>query len=245
MIVKGQRGAPLRAQVDRAAQAARGAILAGLAALAAGGLGCAVNRYPVKLPPAEKPYVAVLSGEMPEPIRMVARHAWILANPGRGEPLLRYEYTGRGRREATTSPFAHFAPGDIAIHGILEPDEARMKEILACFDAETPRYNEEHPGYFPIPGPNSNTYVDRVLRRCGVHVELPATAIGKDYLGPAGVSVTTGGTGVQLSTWVFGVKLGVTEGVEIHVFGLAVGIDLWPPAIIVPVNPGRIGFDDR
>lgn len=239
MIAKGRSDTRFRA---RAARVGR---LAGLAGLAAGSLGCAAFRYPLTLPPAEKPYIAVVSGEMPEPLRLVARHAWILANPGRGKDLLRYEYTGRGSRSTTTFPFSHFSYGDIAIHGIIEPDEARMDEILACFDAETPRYNEEHPGYFPIPGPNSNTYVDRVLRRCDVHVELPATAIGKDYLGPAGVSVTTGGTGVQLSTWFFGVKLGVTEGVEIHILGLAVGVDVWPPALIVPVNPGRIGFDDR
>jgi hypothetical protein len=30
-----------------------------------------------------------------------------------------------------------------------------------------------------------------------------------------------------------------------NVIGLSVGIDFWPPAIIVPVGPGRIGFADR
>ena len=34
--------------------------------------GCVVLRRPTTLPPADKPYVAVLSGEMPEPITMVA-----------------------------------------------------------------------------------------------------------------------------------------------------------------------------
>ena len=50
-------------------------------------------------------------------------------------------------------------------------------------------------------------------------------------------------------TWtltpVLGLKIGLKEGIEIHIIGLAIGIDLWPPAIIVPLGPGRIGFADR
>ena len=30
-----------------------------------------------------------------------------------------------------------------------------------------------------------------------------------------------------------------------HLVGLGLGIDFWPPAILVPANPGRIGFADR
>lgn len=52
-------------------------------------------------------------------------------------------------------------------------------------------------------------------------------------------------TGVQVSTPLLGFKIGLREGVEIHVFHLAFGIDLWRPAIIVPLGPGRIGFADR
>ena len=42
-----------------------------------------------------------------------------------------------------------------------------------------------------------------------------------------------------------GVKLGLKEGIELHVIGLSFGIDLWPPAIILPLGPGRLGFADR
>ena len=41
------------------------------------------------------------------------------------------------------------------------------------------------------------------------------------------------------------VYLGLKEGIELHVIGLSIGIDFWPPAIIVPLGPGRIGFADR
>src|SRR5262249_32966398 len=81
-------------------------------------------------------------------------------------------------------------------------------------------------------------------RACDIHVELPATAIGRDYRGVIGASVTSAGTGVQLETWVAGAKLGLEEGVELHFLDLALGVHLWPPGITVPVNPGRIGVDD-
>ena len=96
-----------------------------------------------------------------------------------------------------------------------------------------------------FPGPNSNTFGDEMLRRCKLHASLPATSVGKDWRGWIGAGVTSEGTGVQLETPIFGIKLGLKEGIEIHVIGLSFGIDLWPPAIIVPLGPGRLGFADR
>jgi hypothetical protein len=214
-------------------------------ALAASSLGCAIYRHPLVLPPRETPYVAVLSGEMPEPISQVARHGWIVANPSKTGEILRYELMGDAFKTTTSDPFSYFGHGDVGLHGVLRADAAKVAEIVACLDVETPRYNDEHPTYFPMPGPNSNTYVDQMLRRCDIPFELPATAIGKDYRGVIGASITSGGTGVQLETWLGGVKIGLKEGVELHLLGLSIGVDLWPPALILPVNPGRLGFDDR
>lgn len=216
-----------------------------IACLALGGTGCAVFRRPLELPPRDRPFVAVLSGEMPEPITQVARHGWIVANKADGSGLRRYELLGDAFATTTRDPFRWFGSGDVALHGVLEGEKTEITGVIECLERETPRYNEEHPTYFPMPGPNSNTYVDQMLRRCDIHCELPATAIRKDYRGVVGASVTSGGTGVQLETWLGGVKVGITEGVELHILGLSIGVDLWPPALIVPVNPGRIGFDDR
>lgn len=207
--------------------------------------GCALYRHPLVLPPREQPFVAVLSGEMPEPIDMVSRHAWIVANAADQRPLQRYELLGDAFKTTTDKPFDYFGSGDVAIHGILTTDRQRIAELLACLDKETPQYNEEHPTYFPMPGPNSNTYVDQMLRRCDIPFDLPATAIGKDYRGIIGASITSGGTGIQLELWPLGFKIGLKEGVELHILGMSIGVDFWPPALIVPVNPGRIGFDDR
>jgi hypothetical protein len=59
-----------------------------------------------------------------------------------------------------------------------------------------------------------------------------------------GASLTSGGTGIQVETPIVGVKLGLKEGVELHVLALAFGVDLWPPALIVPFGSGRVGFED-
>lgn len=241
--------APHRDRIRRSERLLSAAVLAATLALSYGSLGCAVLRRPLVLPPKETPYVAVISGEMRDPIANLGRHSWIIANPAgegrRGQPLFRYELLSRAEKSTTTEPFHYFGHGDVALHALISGDQKEVDAIVACLDKETPIYNKEHPDYFMIPGPNSNTYVDQMLRRCDMHVDLPATAVGKDFRGIAGITRTSGGTGFQIETIVGGVRLGLKEGVEIHILGIAIGVDLWPPALIVPINPGRLGFDDR
>ena len=58
-------------------------------------------------------------------------------------------------------------------------------------------------------------------------LEMPATAVGKDYLG-SGVTwaATPSGTGWQVSLGGYlGLAFGRKEGVEIHVLGTTIGID--------------------
>jgi Protein of unknown function (DUF3750) len=217
---------------------------------ASGALGCTVGDRDLKMPNPQlghpghdQGYVAVLSGEMPFAIDQVARHAWIIVHrPGQSD-FTRCELGGSGSCGTTSDPFSYFGDGNVALHALITT--AHTQELVDCLAKETTRYNDDHPDYWPIPGPNSNTYVDTMLRRCDIHVDLPTTAIGKDYRGPIGISKTSGGTGVQLESWVVGLRLGLKEGVELHVLSLGVGVDFWPPAILVPVNPGRIGFADK
>lgn len=220
----------------------RSAPLAGLAFAAAQAVGCAIPSVPARLPPADHAWIAVLSGAMPEAIEQVARHAWIVGNLP-GESPVRWELMGSAYRSQTRDPFSYFGDGDVAVHGIVEGTVAEIQAIETCLDAEVHRYAERHPTYWPIPGPNSNTFVAESLRHCGIHVELPSTAVGRDYRGPVGAGVTESGTGVQLESWLVGARIGLREGVEGHVTGLALGVHVWPPGITVPVNPGRIGID--
>jgi hypothetical protein len=230
--------------------------------------GCAIPLRSPKLPSRGEAYVAVLSGEMPGALSQVARHSWIVVNvpavmvevaeeplvdvaPSAGKvrmPKVRLlEHAGMHRFELQTSgsdPFEYFGTGDVAVHGVIHYGAEELEHVLACLENADRRYHQEHPDYFPIPGPNSNTLVDALLRECDIPVELPATAIGRDYRGLVGASVTSRGSGVQLETVVAGAKLGFAEGVEVHLFDLALGVQVWPPALVVPVNPGVIGFED-
>jgi hypothetical protein len=153
----------------------------------------------------------------------------------------RYEYGGGGV-SSDRDPFSDFAAGDVMVHGVFRGTEAEIAEKDACLREAAQAFHELYPNYFPIPGPNSNTFVAYVDRACALGIELPATAIGRDYVGPIGADLTEGRTGIQLGSFPLGLRLGLREGVEVHLFGLPLGVHFWPPGINLPVNPGRIGF---
>lgn len=97
--------------------------------------------------------------------------------------------------------------------------------------------------YRAWPGPNSNTFTAFVARQVPeLRLDLPATAIGKDWLEPGRlVAPTPSGTGWQASiAGVLGVAVGAAEGVELNLLGLSFGVDLDAPAIRWP-GLGRIG----
>jgi Protein of unknown function (DUF3750) len=96
--------------------------------------------------------------------------------------------------------------------------------------------------YHVWPGPNSNTFTAFVLRRVPeLRVDLPPTAIGKDYLGWRTVNKTPSGTGGQLSLFgVAGVAAGVEEGLEVNLLGLTFGVDPKSLSIKLPIV-GRLG----
>lgn len=79
------------------------------------------------------------------------------------------------------------------------------------------------------PGPNSNTFVAWIARQVPeLGLDLPATAIGKDYLGPTTLLASApSGTGWQISLLgLVGATLARSEGLELNLLGLSVGIDL-------------------
>jgi hypothetical protein len=96
------------------------------------------------------------------------------------------------------------------------------------------------------PGPNSNTFVDYIIRNVReITVELPPEAIGKDYLGPDQYfAKSPGGSGYQFSVFgVLGLTVGLSEGIEFCVLGLTFGLDFYSPAIKLPFV-GRVGAID-
>ncbi len=86
------------------------------------------------------------------------------------------------------------------------------------------------------PGPNSNTFAAWVGRAVPeLRLDLPSTALGKDYLGAGLVARAPSGTGWQVSLFgVAGLLLAVEEGLEVNLLGLTVGVDPLDLAIKLP-----------
>ena len=74
-------------------------------------------------------------------------------------------------------------------------------------------------------------------------LDLPTTAIGKDFLTNGGLAENApSGTGVQVSWYgVLGVLAARQEGLELNLLGLSFGIDFLRPAIKLP-GVGRLGM---
>ncbi len=106
--------------------------------------------------------------------------------------------------------------------------------------------------YRAYPGPNSNTFVSFVIRSIpDLKIALPNNAIGKDWLcdensksswGAKIFALSESKTGVQFSLFgLFGITLGLVEGIEINLLGLSYGIDFLHPALKLP-GIGRINL---
>jgi hypothetical protein len=96
--------------------------------------------------------------------------------------------------------------------------------------------------YRAWPGPNSNTFTAWIARAVPeLQVDLPATAIGKDYLGSAVFGSAPSGSGVALSLGgLLGVAAGPVDGLEINLLGLNFGVNA--RGLKLPIV-GRIGSE--
>jgi len=176
-----------------------------------------------------------------------ADHTWLAAKAQGADHFTRYEvigWNGGGGRSV------------VSISGQRAPDAewfgAAPRLIRDVRGAEAdaivrklPQAVADYPygtTYHAWPGPNSNTFLAHLGREIAeLHVTLPSTAIGKDYLSINRIiSTPPSGTGVQLSLLgVLGVIWGPDEGLELNVLGLVTGVDLHMPALKLP-GIGRV-----
>lgn len=95
--------------------------------------------------------------------------------------------------------------------------------------------------YRAWPGPNSNTFIARILMGVPeLGAELEHNAVGKDYTPWISAGWTSARDGVRLDTLPLGLSLGYLSGVELHLFELTAGVAFWPPALKLPFLP-RLG----
>ena len=93
------------------------------------------------------------------------------------------------------------------------------------------------------PGPNSNSFVAEIGRRVpGLGLNLPATAIGKDFLVNSPLfDKTPSGTGYQFSLYgLIGIALAREEGIELNLLGINFGFNPFKWFIKLP-GLGRLG----
>ena len=175
-------------------------------------------------------------------------HTWIAAKAQGADAYTRFEVVGWGVAQGRNAvrvgegiPDGYWygnAPTLIReLRGGAEVD-ALIERLRTASQA----YPHQHE-YRVWPGPNSNTFIAYLGRAVPeLSLDLPPTAIGKDYLPGGGVFAhAPSGGGVQVS---FGGLLGLTlaaeEGVEINLLGLSAGVDFSPPALKLP-GTGRLG----
>ncbi|HZP35916.1 MAG TPA: DUF3750 domain-containing protein [Methylomirabilota bacterium] len=197
--------------------------------------------------------------EAPEPIVQVyaaravgwrgvmAVHTWVAVKPAEAPAYTRYEVIGWGVGHGAPAIRVNRTGPDNYWFGsrpdlLVDRRGAGVDALIRRLEAAVAAYPYPD-SYRTWPGPNSNTFVAYLGRAVPeLRLDLPATAIGKDFI-PHGVPVATtpSGTGVQLSLLgLLGVAAGVEEGLELNVLGLSFGVDLKRPALKLPVV-GRLG----
>jgi hypothetical protein len=176
-----------------------------------------------------------------------AVHTWVVVKPTDAPSYTRYEVIGWGVASGAPAVRVDRAGPDDYWFGA-RPEllvDRRGTEVDALVEKVRAAVRDyPYPAtYRTWPGPNSNTFTAWIGRAVPeLRLELPPTAIGKDFL-PNGdiVAMTPSGTGVQLSLFgLAGLLAGWEEGLEVNVLGLTFGLDLNRPAMKIPIV-GRMG----
>jgi hypothetical protein len=173
-------------------------------------------------------------------------HTWVAVKPTGAAAYTVYEVIGWRLRYGQSAVVIHERVPDERWFGNA-PELLAFKRgdgvdaLIGRIDRAARAY--PHAGEYTMwPGPNSNTFTAWVARAVPeLAVDLPPTAIGKDYNSGRIVSRAPSGSGVQLSLFgLLGVTVSRIEGFEINLLGLTFGLDPFSPALKLPLI-GRIG----
>jgi len=173
-------------------------------------------------------------------------HTWIAVKPSNASEFTVHEVMGWRLKRSGTALVARNRAADGYWYGnrpelLGDIRGPGVDAIIQRIEAAVGEY--PYPDRYHVwPGPNSNTFVAFVLRKVPeLRVDLPPTAIGKDYLGWKSVGKTPSGTGGQLNLLgVAGVSAGLEEGLEVNLLGLNFGVDPKSLSIKLPIV-GRLG----
>jgi hypothetical protein len=171
-------------------------------------------------------------------------HTWVAVKPTDAREWTVYEVIGWRLRYSDSAVVVRNRDPDANWFGS-EPElyadkrGAGVDDLIRRIDAAAKSYPYAAE-YTLWPGPNSNTFtawIGRAVPEIGI--DLPATAIGKDFIGRSIFSRAPSGRGVQLSLGgVFGLSASGIEGLELNILSLNFG--LGPSGLKLPLI-GRIG----
>jgi hypothetical protein len=166
-----------------------------------------------------------------------AIHSWIATKRSDAKEYTVYQATAWEHPVVSAQP----GPPDLMWYGaqpeiLLERSGPGVDDLIDRIEMAVTAYPYKD-NYRAWPGPNSNTFTAFVARRVPeLGLDLPPTAIGKDYL-PDGhlVGRMPSGTGWQVSLYgLLGIGYAREEGIELNILGLAVGIDFDDYALRLP-----------
>ncbi len=173
---------------------------------------------------------------------LFAVHTWIAIKPRDARAYTLYQVLGwnpyYGRplisitRDSPDRSWYGNPPGVIA-----ELRGAAAERAIPAIEQAVHTYPYPHK-YVLWPGPNSNTFTAYIGRRVpALALDLPPTAIGKDYLADGRfIASPPSGSGLQASLWgILGVIVSPREGLEINLLSLDFGIDIDPFGLRLPL----------
>ena len=173
-------------------------------------------------------------------------HTWIAVKPTNAKEFTVHEIIGFRLRRTGTALVTRNRAADGYWYGarpelLSDIRGEGVDEVIERIDAAIKQYPYATT-YRAWPGPNSNTFTAFVAREVPeLRLDLPPTAIGKDYLGVSPVRGTPSGTGAQVNVLgAAGVLVGWEEGLELNLLGLTFGLDPKSLSIKLPLV-GRIG----
>jgi hypothetical protein len=173
-------------------------------------------------------------------------HSWVAVKPASAQAYTVYEVIGwRLRYSDSALAIRNRGPDERWFGAAPELLAERRGAAAEALIARIDRAAREYPyaaEYSVWPGPNSNTFTAWIARAVPeLEIDLPPTAIGKDYLRDRVVATAPSGRGVQISVnGLFGFTASGVEGLEFNLLGLTFGFDPFSPAIKLPMI-GRIG----
>lgn len=156
-------------------------------------------------------------------------HTWVAVKPSDARAWTVYEVIGWRLRWSDSAVVIREREPDTWFGSkaelYAEKRGAGVDALIKRID-EAARHYPYAKTYTLWPGPNSNTFVAWIARAVPeLEADLPATAIGKDYLGSSIVSRAPSGGGFQLSfAGLLGVAASRVDGIELNVLGLNFGV---------------------